>query len=61
MNDNNRLSLLKKGFYCPQGLALRAPPWGWFPPAPRPRSASAPPCTTVVVVLIIFVLGAPEL
>ena len=22
----------KKGFYCLQGLAPRAPPWGWFPP-----------------------------
>ena len=63
MNDN-RLSLFKKVFYCPQGLAAKAPPWGRCSPAPPPRPAwsrppcrrrtSAPPWMTLVVVRIIF-------
>ena len=57
---NSRLSLFKKVDYCPQGLA----PWGRLEsPSPRtpspcrstlPLRTSAPPWTTLVVVLIIL-------
>ena len=59
---SSRLSLFKKGDYCPQGLGLGLAPWGcptspssrpwtW---SPLPLRTSAPPSTTLVVVLMIF-------
>ena len=63
--NNTDFCFFKKVFYCPQGLAAAARPWGrctpvsppptsWSRPPPRRRSTSAPPWITLVVVRIIL-------
>ena len=43
MNDTDFYFKKKKVFYCPQGLAAAAPPWGRCTPAPPPPPACSRP------------------